>query len=123
VNIGMKERQTQARVAALFRNALGYDYFGDWSERGGNANTKRPDVVLHINGIAVGVLELKRSTISVAEGIRQNLDNHKKEFIQPFFSTRKRTGGRGSTPPLRRWVGAHQQRQKPPQGPRWIPKL
>ncbi len=33
------------------------------------------------------MLELKRSTVSVAEGIRQNLDNQKKEFIQPFFST------------------------------------
>ncbi len=51
------------------------------------ANTKRPDVVIYINGIALGVLELKRSTVSVAEGIRQNLDNQKKEFIQPFFST------------------------------------
>jgi type I restriction enzyme R subunit len=51
------------------------------------AGTKRPDVVIYINGIALGVLELKRSTVSVAEGIRQNLDNQKKEFIQPFFST------------------------------------
>ena len=51
------------------------------------ASTKRPDVVIYINGIALGVLELKRSTVSVAEGIRQNLDNQKKEFIQPFFST------------------------------------
>ena len=51
------------------------------------ASTKRPDVVIYINGIAIGVLELKRSTVSVAEGIRQNLDNQKKEFIQPFFST------------------------------------
>ena len=49
--------------------------------------TKRPDVVLYVNGIAVGVLELKRSTVSVAEGIRQNLDNQKREFIRPFFST------------------------------------
>src|SRR5262249_7969517 len=48
---------------------------------------KRPDLVLYVNGIAVGVLELKRSTISVAEGIRQNLDNQKKEFIEHFFST------------------------------------
>ena len=31
---------------------------------------KRPDVVLYVNGIALGVLELKRSTVSVAEGIR-----------------------------------------------------
>ena len=51
------------------------------------ANTKRPDVVIYVNGIALGVLELKRSTVSVAEGIRQNLDNQKKVFIQPFFTT------------------------------------
>ncbi len=50
-------------------------------------NTKRPDIVLYVNGIAVGVLELKRSTVSVSEGIRQNLDNQKKDFIQPFFTT------------------------------------
>ena len=53
----------------------------------GGENTKRPDLVLYVNGIALGVLELKRSTVSVAEGIRQNLDNQKKEFIRPFFST------------------------------------
>ncbi|MDH6149333.1 MULTISPECIES: type I restriction endonuclease subunit R [Paraburkholderia] len=51
------------------------------------ANTKRPDVVLYVNGIALGVLELKRSTVSVSEGIRQNLDNQKKVFIEHFFST------------------------------------
>ena len=50
-------------------------------------HNKRPDVVLYVNGIALAVLELKRSTISVSEGIRQNLDNQKKEFIQSFFST------------------------------------
>ena len=50
-------------------------------------NTKRPDIVLYVNGIAVGVLELKRSTVSVAEGIRQNLVNQKRDFIRPFFST------------------------------------
>ncbi|WVM90874.1 type I restriction endonuclease [Halopseudomonas pachastrellae] len=51
------------------------------------ANTKRPDIVLYVNGIALGVLELKRSKVAVNEGIRQNLDNQKAEFIQPFFST------------------------------------
>ena len=51
------------------------------------AATKRPDVVLYLNGIAVGVLELKRSTVSVSEGIRQNLDNQSKAFIEPFFAT------------------------------------
>ena len=52
----------------------------------GGENTKRPDIVLYVNGLALGVLELKRSTVSVAEGIRQNLDNQKKEFIRPFFA-------------------------------------
>lgn len=51
------------------------------------ANGKRPDIVLYVNGIALGVLELKRSTVSVSEGIRQNLDNQLPIFIQPFFST------------------------------------
>ncbi len=50
-------------------------------------NTRRPDIVLYVNGIALGVLELKRSTVSVTEGIRQNLDSQKKEFIRPFYTT------------------------------------
>ena len=50
-------------------------------------NAKRPDLVLYVNGSALGVLELKRSTRSVTEGIRQNLDSQKKEFIRPFFAT------------------------------------
>ncbi|MCD6184958.1 MAG: HsdR family type I site-specific deoxyribonuclease, partial [Deltaproteobacteria bacterium] len=50
-------------------------------------HNKRPDIVLYINGIAIGVLELKRSTVSVSEGIRQNLDNQKPVFIEHFFST------------------------------------
>ncbi len=54
--------------------------------RAGGA-TKRPDVVLYVNGIALGVLELKRSTVSVTEGIRQNLTNQRPEFIEHFFST------------------------------------
>jgi type I restriction enzyme, R subunit len=50
-------------------------------------NDKRPDLVLYVNGIALGILELKRSIVSVSQGIRQNLDNQKKDFIQPFFAT------------------------------------
>src|SRR5436305_6131556 len=50
-------------------------------------HSKRPDVVLYVNGIALGMLELKRSIVSVSEGIRQNLDNQNKKFIQPFFAT------------------------------------
>ncbi len=182
--VGERERRTQRRIVALFRDRLGYDYLGDWTDRLGNRNIeeeylcrflrdtqgydddalitralhtltkaagdtskslydrnrevydllrygvkvraeagettrtvwlidwtrpeknhfaiaeevtvaaasdkahpKRPDIVLYVNGIALGILELKRSTVSVGEGIRQNLDNQKKEFIQPFFST------------------------------------
>jgi type I restriction enzyme, R subunit len=50
-------------------------------------HAKRPDIVIYINGIALGVLELKRSTVSVSEGIRQNNDNQKHLFIKPFYTT------------------------------------
>jgi type I restriction enzyme, R subunit len=49
--------------------------------------TKRPDIVLYVNGIALGVIELKRSIVSVSEGIRQNIGNQKDDFIKPFFAT------------------------------------
>jgi type I restriction enzyme R subunit len=181
--IGQLERKTQNRVAALFRDELGYEHLGNWEEREGNRNIeeklitdflkqkqgyddsliaralfelnkaagntaqsiydrnkavysmlrygvqvkadagdtketvwlidwekpernhfgiaeevtvaaatdqahpKRPDIVLYVNGIALGILELKRSTVSASEGIRQNLDNQKGIFIEHFFST------------------------------------
>lgn len=48
---------------------------------------KRPDIVIYVNGIALGVLELKRSTITINDGIRQNITNQQDRFIQPFFAT------------------------------------
>ena len=48
---------------------------------------KRPDIVLYVNGIALGVMELKRSTVSIGDGIRQSIVNQQKEFIESFFST------------------------------------
>ncbi|GAA8261080.1 HsdR family type I site-specific deoxyribonuclease [Helicobacter pylori] len=51
------------------------------------SNMKRPDMVFYVNGIALGVLELKKSSVSVESAIRQNLDNQKKEFIRDFFKT------------------------------------
>jgi type I restriction enzyme R subunit len=182
-SVGQIEKQTQQRVVDLFRDRLGYDYLGDWTERPGNRNIeedllrkflsteqhyddelidralyqlhktandasknlydrnkavyellrysvkvkpgagentedvwlidwkhsgknhfaiaeevtiaspgdhahpKRPDLVLYVNGIALAVIELKRSTVSVSEGIRQNLDNQKSIFIEHFFPT------------------------------------
>ncbi|MEP0258933.1 MAG: type I restriction endonuclease subunit R [Sulfitobacter sp.] len=48
---------------------------------------KRPDLVLYVNGIALGTVELKKSTVGVGEGIRQTLDNQRPEFIRHFFTT------------------------------------
>jgi type I restriction enzyme R subunit len=176
--VGQPERVTQNRVIALFRDELGYEYLGDWSDRDGNSNIeeallsgwlgrrgyegaqisaalhrlrteadnfsrtlygnnqavyrllrygipvkteaglatetvhlidwanperndfgiaeevtlkgaqeRRPDIVLYVNGIAVGVLELKNSRVSVGDGIRQSLSNQQPEFNAWFFST------------------------------------
>lgn len=48
---------------------------------------KRPDIVLYVNGIALGVLELKRSTKDIGKGIRQNIKNQEPKYIPHFFST------------------------------------
>ena len=48
---------------------------------------RRPDLVLYLNGIAIGVLELKNSRVSIGDGIRQNLSNQLPEFNAWFFST------------------------------------
>jgi type I restriction enzyme R subunit len=48
---------------------------------------RRPDIVLYVNGIAVGVLELKNSRVTIGDGIRQNLSNQLPEFNEWFFST------------------------------------
>ncbi len=48
---------------------------------------RRPDLVLYINGIAVGVIELKNSRMSIGDGIRQSLSNQQPEFNAWFFST------------------------------------
>ena len=49
--------------------------------------TKRPDIVIYINGIALGIIELKRSTVTINDGIRQNITNQQDQFIQSFFAT------------------------------------
>ena len=178
-DVGQLERKAQDRVVALLRDALRYDYLGNWEYREGNSNvevdlltanlrrrgyedglitkaldklksdaslgggrdlyeanrdvygllrygvkvkpgvgeqtetvwlvdwsnpeandfavaeevtiagnhTKRPDLVLYVNGIALGTIELKRSKVAVSEGIRQSIGNQKLDFIRPFFTT------------------------------------
>jgi type I restriction enzyme R subunit len=176
--IGKPERATQNRVLTLFRDELGYRYFGDWSYRSHNSNIeeqylseslgkrgysyaqiaraiyllrteasnptrslyennqkvyellrygvpvkeelnkptetvhlidwknpeandfavaeevtlkgglqRRPDLVLYVNGIAIAVIELKSSLVSMGDGIGQLLSNQQPEFNQGFFST------------------------------------
>lgn len=177
-NIGQIERLSQNRIVKLFREQLGYIYYGNWEEREKNSNIeeshlgsyllkqgysvtvfskaiyelkqvadsfnddlylknkkiyamlrygipvkedvgtnyttvqlidwknwanndfaiaeevtvkgnrdKRPDIVIYVNGIALGVLELKRGLVEISEGIRQNITNQQDNFIQSFFST------------------------------------
>ena len=74
-------------------------YFVDWDNPAENDfaiaeevtiifnQEKRPDLVIYLNGIAFAVIELKKSTVSVSNGIRQNLTNQHEHFIEPFFTT------------------------------------
>lgn len=48
---------------------------------------RRPDLVLYVNGLALGVLELKNSRKSLGDGIRQNLSNQQPDSNAWFFST------------------------------------
>ena len=45
----------------------------------------RPDLVIYVNGIALVVFELKRSSTSISQGIRQSLSSQKRENIQEFY--------------------------------------
>lgn len=74
-------------------------YFIDWEHSHNNefaiaeevtiklGNERRPDIVVYINGIAIAVIELKKSTVSVSQGIRQNISNQNEHFNKPFFTT------------------------------------
>lgn len=64
------------------------NYFGLAEEvtlRGGYE--RRPDLVLYINGIAVGVIELKRSSVEIGDGVRQLITNQEEIFNKGFFAT------------------------------------
>ena len=50
-------------------------------------DSRRPDLVLYVNGIAMVVIELKKASVSVAEGMRQNYRNQQDGNIPRFFTT------------------------------------
>ncbi len=65
-------------------------------EREGGQGMIRPDIVTFINGIPFGVIECKKASISIAQGISQMLRNQGKEyspqlfkFVQVVMSTNK----------------------------------
>jgi len=74
-------------------------YFIDWEHSQNNefgiaeevtikdGNTRRPDIVVYLNGIAFAVIELKKSTVSASQGIRQNISNQSEHFNKSFFTT------------------------------------
>ncbi|KQO18072.1 type I restriction endonuclease subunit R [Paenibacillus sp. Leaf72] len=74
-------------------------YFIDWEHTHNNEfaiaeevtikseSERRPDLVVYINGIAIAVIELKKSTVSVSQGIRQTISNQNEHFNKPFFTT------------------------------------
>ena len=53
--------------------------------RGGHE--RRPDLVIYLNGIAVGVIELKRSSVEIGNGVRQLITNQEEIFNKGFFAT------------------------------------
>ncbi len=53
--------------------------------RGGHE--RRPDIVLYLNGIAVAVIELKRSSVEIGDGVRQLITNQEEIFNEGFFTT------------------------------------
>ncbi len=71
----------------------------DWATPGNNhfalaeevtlkgGHERRPDIVLYVNGMALVVIELKRSSVDVANGIRQLITNQEEIFNLGFFST------------------------------------
>ncbi len=54
-------------------------------ERMDGRGTVRPDIVLFVNGIPFGVIECKRASISVKQGIQQMIRNQNNEYIPHLF--------------------------------------
>src|SRR4051812_1763062 len=48
---------------------------------------RRPDLVIYLNGIAIGVIELKRSSVEIGDGVRQLITNQEEIFNNEFFTT------------------------------------
>ena len=50
-------------------------------------HNKRPDIVLYVNGIALGVLDQRRPTVWEDEGISHSPHSQKRKATRPFYAT------------------------------------
>ncbi len=50
-----------------------------------NGKYARPDIVLLVNGIPLAVIECKKSSVDVEEGVKQNVRNWKPDYIPQLF--------------------------------------
>ncbi len=48
---------------------------------------RRPDIAFYLNGLAIALIELKRSSVELADGVRQLITNQEEIFNKGFFST------------------------------------
>ena len=88
INVSAEASENKKYVHLIdWANPLANDFYVADEVTIKGRNSKRPDIVVYVNGIALGIIELKRSTVSVHHGIRQNLDNQSEEFIPQFFTT------------------------------------
>ena len=76
----------------------------------GDSEHRRPDIVVYVNGIALVVLELKRSGVPVSEAIRQNYRNQQNGYTEPP-APRKSITSAGRRPPVK---AAIRNRTSPP---------
>lgn len=54
-------------------------------ERQDGEGTVRPDIIVFINGIPLGVIECKRASVSTDQAVSQMIRNQKKEYIPQLF--------------------------------------
>ncbi len=57
----------------------------EFSVERSNGSYARPDVVLLVNGIPLVVIECKKSSVDVSEGVMQNIRNMKPDYIPQLF--------------------------------------
>ncbi len=48
---------------------------------------RRPDLVVYVNGLAIAVIELKKGSVSIVDGIAQLISNQSAEYNPGFFTT------------------------------------